>query len=230
MSNLTRLCVLAVCILWLTTAPTLAAASPATQSQPDAPDGPDAFSITVDRGPGSIYYVGENIRISYAAPFYPAVLAIYRDTVEGSSLLASGVAYGPGFIDRVVSAPTGPRNYRLVLLNGNVILGQTSVSITVADQVTLTADRGEGGVYVLGDPITLSYTTSRAMRVVIIGQPANGQAYDVLEQTYNSAVSLSISGVVGREPGPRTYLILGYVNGVPVANAHANILVLANAE
>ena len=111
--------------------------SAAAQGQSQAPQAPTAFSITVDRGPGSVYFLGDPIRIAYAVPSYPASIAIYRDTVEGSTLLAYGVALGPGSIDRLVTAPTGPRNYRLVLLNGNIILGQTSVSVTVADRVTL---------------------------------------------------------------------------------------------
>ena len=202
----------------------------ATLKPPTATFAPDAFSITINRGPGGVYNIGDPITIGYQLPYYPASVQIWRDASDGSVLLTQGVATSAGYINRIITSPSGPRSYRLVLLDANgQPVAQTSVNAYVNDRVTISIDRGPGSTYTVGDPATLTFSVSRPMNFIITRCIADRPCETLISSYTSSTSPQSIISIIGATPGPRTFYIYGYVNGALVASDQVTIYVQAPA-
>ncbi|MCW5883190.1 MAG: hypothetical protein KIS91_19810, partial [Anaerolineae bacterium] len=166
--------------------------------------------ITVNKGPGSTYELGETIRISYKAPSYPADIAIFEDGPLGTRQIFKSHVTRDGVVTGMVSTPSGAYTYRLVLYDGEDALGQAQVSLNVADLVTIRVDRPDK-TYHLGDQIQFTLFTSRAMDWILYRcAPSGDHCERVLSGFTTGAQQFLLFGPLGGEPGQRLYRFEGH--------------------
>ncbi len=186
-----------------------------------------AVRITVDKGPGSSYSLGDLIRISYSVP-YASYLEIYREDESGRRLIWYGVS-GSGALQGPLGTPSGLITYRIRMFDrqGGVVIGEDAVQFRILDQVSITTNRGDGGVYAPGEAVQLFGSISRAMFIELqfCTSPSSCGTFDSGQAS--RAGNWSAYTNAPSTPGTYIYKIVGHPDGAPDVSDSVTIQVVA---
>lgn len=191
------------------------------------------LSITVDRGEGATYRIGDAITMCYTVP-YSVYVRILRITSEGTTVILQGNDDGTGgCIPGRVGSPAGRHTLRIEMVeNGQVT--RTAETWFWAEggetvSVDIWVDRGEGSVYYVGDSIQACYSVSRSIYVRIYDCPA-GEACEVILEGTDDGTGGCINGTVTPPTGWETLRIEAIENGQIVAQDETYFYVTDNVE
>lgn len=165
--------------------------------------------ISVDRSCGGFYNVGDPIIISYSLTA-PASVTVYDfdpvgvlQTVSAGfrspgTYTLSGIARGQGVETLVIQANTGSG---VAMASCSFVVG---VITSLLAAVSVTTDRGCGGVYSPSEHITVSYSVSLpVIRVRIFAIVPTGVADMTPVPLTSPSGSVTSAAVVGPTPGDR---------------------------
>ena len=127
---------------------------------------------TVDRGDNGVYSIGEAVTMSVDQPFSYYVLKIYRTPTGGSTYL-----YWEGQVPQQYTMIFQEEGWYCCTFLGNNSVESKWVGWAVVDPIA-TVDRGDNGVYYVGEAVTMSVDRTYSYYVLkVYRTPTGGNTY-----------------------------------------------------
>jgi len=210
-----------------------AAPAPSPTPSPPPPGTLPTATLTIDRGCGASYQPGERITVSFSVS-EPAAVKLFDFTTAGQfvQLLERSLTAGEqgNFTGRVV----GPAGIETLVLfartaSGSGTITTAACSFTIGNPnatASLTVDRGEGGSYRPGEPITFTYSVSEEASVVIYDFEPTGILKRYGLGWVPAGVSRSFTATIVGPAGVETAVLMAYTRSGKVLTAAVSFKVV----
>ena len=173
------------------------------------------LSITVDKGCGATYNIGDPIRI-YIKSNQSGTAYIIDKLGDGSSQelgpysLSANVTRS---IDGKIGPPTGTETLILQFTSSSGKYGEAQCSFTVGGsgpvdlQLSITVDKGCGATYYVNDPIRIYVSSNQSGTGYIVNYKSDGSVMKIGPFSLDANVRGYIDGTIGLPAGTRTLVL-----------------------
>ena len=170
----------------------------------DGSSGGGMISISVDRGTGATYRIGDAIRICYTVP-RAGNMRILKITSAGTEVWIQARDDGRGgCTDGTVGAPSGRHTYRIEMLDGGGESATTYFDVA-GPPLSIRVNRGEGSTYRVGESLEACYTVPRAGNMRITKTTRDGTT--TIREGRDDGTGGCIPGTAGTPTGWHTLRI-----------------------